>query len=67
VTPASYRERYLRSAEAAEILSVSSRTIARWAREGKLPCVRTLGNHRRFKESDIRDLYAQLLQASSST
>lgn len=42
--------------EAAEILHVSPKTVARWAKEGKLPYSRTLGRHRRYKEADIRAL-----------
>jgi excisionase family DNA binding protein len=51
---------YLRTAEVAELLHVSSKTISRWAREGKLPSVRTLGGHRRFPEQPIRDVAARL-------
>ena len=50
--------RWLRSAEAADILGVESKTIGRWAREGKIPYQYTIGNHRRFLESDIRQLLA---------
>ncbi len=32
-------ERYLRGAEVAELLQVSSKTVARWAKDGKLPLV----------------------------
>jgi excisionase family DNA binding protein len=51
---------YLRTAEVAELLHVSSKTISRWAREGKLPSVRTLGGHRRFPEQPIREVAARL-------
>lgn len=51
---------YLRTAEVAELLHVSSKTISRWAREGKLPSVRTLGGHRRFPEQPIRDVAIRL-------
>lgn len=40
--------RYLRAAEVADILYVSPKTVARWAMEGKLPSMKTLGGHRRF-------------------
>jgi excisionase family DNA binding protein len=39
--------------EAARRLGVPPRTIQEWARHGKLPCVRTLGGHRRFSAHDI--------------
>jgi excisionase family DNA binding protein len=51
---------YLRTAEVAEMLHVSSKTISRWAREGKLPSVRTLGGHRRFPEQPIREVATRL-------
>ena len=39
---------YLRTAEVAEILYVSPKTVSRWAKEGKLPFLKTLGGHRRY-------------------
>jgi excisionase family DNA binding protein len=53
---------FLRSAEVAAILQVSPKTIARWARQGRLPCQRTLGGHRRYPEPAIRELAASLVQ-----
>jgi len=47
---------YLFTSEVAELLQVSPKTIARWAKEGKLPFRRTLGGHRRFPERTIREL-----------
>jgi excisionase family DNA binding protein len=51
---------YLRTAEVAELLSVSPKTVSRWAKEGKLPFVKTLGGHRRYPEAEIRDLLEEL-------
>src|SRR5262245_55733982 len=42
------RERYLRTSEVATKLQVSPKTVARWAKEGRLPYLATLGGHRRF-------------------
>ena len=53
---------FLWSAEVAAILQVSPKTIARWAQQGRLPCQRTLGGHRRYPESAIRELAASLHQ-----
>ena len=39
---------YLLPAEVAELLSVSPKTVSRWAKEGKLPFMSTLGGHRRY-------------------
>jgi excisionase family DNA binding protein len=55
-TGANGRRAYLRAAEAAALLHVSPKTISRWAREGKLGHVVTLGGHRRFSRADIEAL-----------
>lgn len=48
------RERdYLRVAEVAELFHVSSKTVVRWASEGKLPYIVTLGGHRRFPREEM--------------
>lgn len=46
-------EKLLRSDEVAALLGVSSRTVTKWATQGKLPCIRTIGGHRRYREADI--------------
>jgi excisionase family DNA binding protein len=48
--------RYIASAEVARILHVSPKTISRWAKEGRLPFIRTLGGHRRYPKSEIEGL-----------
>jgi excisionase family DNA binding protein len=53
---------FLRSAEVAAILQVSPKTVARWAKQGRLPYQRTLGGHRRYPEPVIRELLASLTQ-----
>jgi excisionase family DNA binding protein len=53
---------FLRSAHVAAILQVSPKTVARWAQQGRLPCQRTLGGHRRYPELAIRELAASLHQ-----
>ena len=49
-------EVYIRTAEAAKILCVSAKTVSRWAKEGKIPHVITLGGHRRFPRTAVIDL-----------
>ncbi|MFQ5380373.1 MAG: helix-turn-helix domain-containing protein [Dehalococcoidia bacterium] len=39
--------------EVARRFGVSPQTVTRWANEGILPCVRTLGGQRRFLESEV--------------
>lgn len=51
---------YIRTAEAARILRVSPKTISRWAKQGKLPHVVTLGGHRRFPVVAIEELAGTL-------
>ena len=46
--------RYLRTAQVAELLQVSPKTVSRWAQGGRLPYVRTLGGHRRYPDREIR-------------
>jgi excisionase family DNA binding protein len=51
---------YIRTAEVARILRVSPKTVSRWAREGKLPHLVTLGGHRRFPANEIQQLARKL-------
>ncbi len=53
---------HLRTAEVADLLAVSPKTVARWAKDGKLPFLRTLGGHRRYPEAAIRELAAGLAE-----
>lgn len=46
----------LTPAEVATLFRVSPKTVTRWARSGKLTALRTLGGHRRFRASEVRDL-----------
>jgi excisionase family DNA binding protein len=58
--PAPNAPSHLQTAQVAAILHVSPKTIARWAKDGRLPFQRTLGGHRRYPEAAIRDLAASL-------
>jgi excisionase family DNA binding protein len=55
---------YLRTAQVAELLQVSPKTVSRWAQEGMLPYVRTLGGHRRYPDREIRALLQTLSEPS---
>ena len=35
---------------------VDPKTVTRWAKAGKLTSIRTLGGHRRYRESEVRAL-----------
>jgi len=54
------RERYLRTSEVAMKLQVSPKTVARWAKEGRLPYLATLGGHRRYPQAAIEQLAERL-------
>ena len=51
---------YLHPAEVADLLQVSPKTVSRWAKEGRLPFLKTLGGHRRYPAADIRQLANEL-------
>ena len=40
---------------------VDPKTVTRWAKAGKLSSIRTLGGHRRYRESEVRDLLAGMV------
>ena len=46
----------LTPSEVAILFRVSPKTVTRWAKEGKLPYIRTLGGHRRYPARDVRAL-----------
>ena len=49
-------EKLLTPAEVASMFRVDPKTVTRWAKAGKLSSIRTLGGHRRYRESEIREL-----------
>ncbi len=51
-----YSERLLTPKEVATLFRVDSKTVTRWAKDGKLSSIRTLGGHRRFRESEVTAL-----------
>ena len=42
--------------EVAALFRVDPKTVTRWAKAGKLTSIRTLGGHRRYRESEVREL-----------
>ncbi|KWX03205.1 DNA-binding protein [Carbonactinospora thermoautotrophica] len=49
-------DRLLTPSEVAQMFRVDPKTVARWAKAGKITAIRTLGGHRRFPASQFRDL-----------
>lgn len=50
--------------EVARLFRVDPKTVTRWATEGKLTCIRTLGGHRRYQASEV---YALMGEQSHQT
>jgi excisionase family DNA binding protein len=50
------QEILLTPSEVATLFRVDPKTVTRWAKAGKLTSIRTLGGHRRYKESEVRAL-----------
>jgi excisionase family DNA binding protein len=50
------QELLLTPTEVASLFRVDPKTVTRWAKSGKLTSIRTLGGHRRYKESEVKAL-----------
>ena len=57
---ASEQEVLLTPAEVASLFRVDPKTVTRWAKAGKLTSIRTLGGHRRYKESEVKFLLTSI-------
>ena len=61
-------ERLLTPAEVAELFKVNPLTVTRWAVQGRIGSVRTLGGHTRYKEAEVlRLLRARAREADQET
>ncbi|MBA2455219.1 MAG: BldC family transcriptional regulator [Nocardioidaceae bacterium] len=56
-------EPLLTPAEVAALFRVDPKTVTRWAKAGKLSSIRTLGGHRRYRESEVKALLSGELPA----
>ena len=54
------QEVLLTPSEVAALFRVDPKTVTRWAKAGKLTSIRTLGGHRRFKESEVKSLLVSI-------
>jgi len=52
----SNQEVLLTPAEVAALFRVDPKTVTRWAKAGKLTAIRTLGGHRRYRQSEVLGL-----------
>jgi excisionase family DNA binding protein len=53
------KEPLLTPSEVAAMFRVNPKTVTRWARSGKISTIRTLGGHRRYRASEVREALAQ--------
>ncbi len=54
---------FLTRSQVSKLLGVSPNTVTRWAREGRLACLVTLGGHHRFDREVIEQLRKQQYRA----
>lgn len=59
-------ESLLTPAEVAAMFRVDPKTVTRWAKAGKLTSIRTLGGHRRYRESEVKQLLDEIPGQRSS-
>ncbi len=55
------KRHFLSRADVARLMEVPPNTVTRWAREGRLPFVLTLGGRRRYVRDDVEKLVKVLL------
>jgi excisionase family DNA binding protein len=55
----------LTTSEVASLFRVDPKTVTRWAKAGKLNSIKTLGGHRRYRESEVMALLKSTLGGSS--
>lgn len=46
-------DRLMTGEDVAVVFGVTTKTVTRWAKAGKLPSTRTLGGHRRYRAGDV--------------
>lgn len=56
MSTASTTDELMTPAEVAAVFGVQAKTVAAWARAGRLDAVRTLGGHRRYRRTDVEQL-----------
>ena len=51
--------------EVAQRFHVNPKTVTRWAKAGKLTPIRTLGGHRRYRESEVLERLREYKESST--
>jgi DNA-binding transcriptional MerR regulator len=63
-SPAGRSDALLRPIKVRELYGIAPSTLRGWAAAGKIRAAqRTAGGHRRYRESDVRSLLAELVEA----
>ena len=62
----SAQEKLLTPSEVATLFRVDPKTVTRWAKAGKITSIKTLGGHRRYRESEVKALLKSTLGDSAS-
>ncbi len=57
---------YLTPGQVARMLHVSPKTVDRWADQGRIGCIVTLGGHRRFSRDDVEEVVAAMASRGSA-
>jgi excisionase family DNA binding protein len=65
-TQAGGAERLLTPGEVASLFRVDPKTVTRCASAGRIGSIRTPGGHRRFRESEVRSMLADLTSEATS-
>ncbi len=65
-TQATGNERLLTPGEVASLFRVDPKTVTRWASAGRIGSIRTPGGHRRFRESEVRSMLADLTSEATA-
>jgi excisionase family DNA binding protein len=60
-------ESLMTPAEVAACFKVDPKTVTRWAKAGKITAIRTLGGHRRYRETEVRALLARVPEPQRDT
>lgn len=48
--------------EVARLFNVDPKTVTRWAKDGKLTFMRTIGGHRRYFRDEVNKLFADSIE-----
>jgi excisionase family DNA binding protein len=60
------QEVLLTPAEVAKLFRVDPKTVTRWAIAGKITAIRTLGGHRRYRQSEVQALLKAIPNGGSN-